>query len=98
VDSFEDLDCFLAQINALDHVISIDNSTVHFSGAIGVDTHLLLPTSSDHRWLLNRSDCILYDSLRLYRQKKINEWNPLVMNIVKALVSDKNNPSTNKKA
>ena len=86
VDSFEDLDCFLAQINALDHVISIDNSTVHFSGAIGVDTHLLLPISSDHRWLLNRSDCILYDSLRLYRQKKINEWNPLVMNIVKALV------------
>ena len=50
------LDPFAAQIAAMDLVISVDNSTVHFAGAIGKPCWVLLPVNSDWRWLIERAE------------------------------------------
>jgi tetratricopeptide (TPR) repeat protein len=64
-----DLDQFAAQLSALDLVISIDNSTVHLAGALGVPTWMLLGGLGNWRWLLGRDDSPWYRSLRIYRRR-----------------------------
>jgi tetratricopeptide (TPR) repeat protein len=64
----EELEEFAALISSLDLVISVDNSTVHLSGALGVPTWALIPVQADWRWQLSRNDSPWYPSLRLFRQ------------------------------
>lgn len=74
VDATADLDVFAAQVAAMDHVVTIDNSTVHFAGALGVPTLLLLPRCADWRWFVDRSDCPWYGSVDLIRQAEPGGW------------------------
>jgi tetratricopeptide (TPR) repeat protein len=69
-----DLDDFAAQVAVLDLVISVDNSTVHMAGALGVPTWVLLPLTSDWRWLVGRYDSPWYPSIRLFRQTRARDW------------------------
>ena len=45
IDNWKDLDLFAGLIQACDKVVSIDNSTVHFAGALDKECHVLLPIS-----------------------------------------------------
>ena len=54
VDQLSNIDIFAAQIAAMDMVITIDNSTAHLAGALGVPTCVLLPFAPDWRWLQAR--------------------------------------------
>lgn len=74
VDPLKNLNDFAAQISALDLVISVDNSTVHMAGALGVEVWTLLPFASDWRWLMNRDDSPWYPSMRLFRQQERGDW------------------------
>jgi len=47
VNQFSDIDRFAAQIAAMDVVVTIDNSTAHLAGALGIPTLLLLPFGPD---------------------------------------------------
>jgi tetratricopeptide (TPR) repeat protein len=67
LDNFQDIDGLAALIMACDEVVSIDNSTVHLSGALGQTTTILLQKSPDWRWQLNRSDSPWYHSVKLIR-------------------------------
>ena len=84
-DPLKDLDNFTAQISALDLVISIDNSTVHFAGALGTPVWVLLPFSPEWRWFLNRDDSPWYPSVRLFRQKKMDAWDSVFEEVTKSL-------------
>jgi tetratricopeptide (TPR) repeat protein len=81
VDPTQFLDPFTAQIAAMDLVISVDNSTVHFAGAIGKPCWVMLPVNSDWRWLAGRTSSIWYDSLHLWRQQKGEGWEPVVAKV-----------------
>jgi tetratricopeptide (TPR) repeat protein len=81
VDQFANLDLFAAQIAAMDLVITIDNSTAHLAGALGVPTWLLLPLVSDWRWLLRREDSPWYPTLRLFRQPERGNWKSAINSI-----------------
>lgn len=50
IDPRADLDGLAALIAGCDAVVSVDNSTVHLAGALGVPTHVLLPRGADWRW------------------------------------------------
>ena len=78
IDPLQYLDPFAAQIAAMDLVISVDNSTVHFAGAIGTPCWVLLPVNSDWRWLADRTTSIWYDSLELFRQQPGDGWTKVV--------------------
>jgi len=73
-DPLRDLDGFAALLSALDLLISVDNSTVHLAGALGVETWCLLPSAGDFRWLHGRSETLWYRSVRLIRQQRPRDW------------------------
>ena len=77
-----DLEGFTAQISALDGVISIDNSTVHLAGGLGVEVWTLLPFSADFRWMTGREDSPWYPSMRLYRQPVPWDWNSVFCEVI----------------
>lgn len=83
--SFDDLDktqgAFMdtaALIKNLDLVISADTSIAHLAGALGVPVWLLLPYQSDARWIAGRTDSPWYPTMRIFKQKKPFEWEPVI--------------------
>ncbi len=88
VDQLANLDEFAAQIAAMDLVITIDNSTAHLAGALGVPTWVLLPFAPDWRWLLNCENSPWYPTMRLFRQRELGNWDPVVREIEIALEQD----------
>jgi len=85
VDQLTNMDEFAAQVAAMDLVITIDNSTAHLAGALGVPTWVLLPFAPDWRWLLDRSDSLWYPSIRLIRQARMGDWQSVVQQVSDAL-------------
>jgi ADP-heptose:LPS heptosyltransferase len=86
-DPLGDLDEFAAQIAALDLVVSVDNSTVHIAGALGLPVWTLLPFASDWRWLHGREDSVWYPTMRLFRQTAPRNWNDVFKSVVAKLTS-----------
>jgi tetratricopeptide (TPR) repeat protein len=74
IDKFYDLDGLAALISACDHIVSVDNVTVHLAGALGQATRVLLPFTCDWRWMVDRSDSPWYPEMTLYRQKIQGDW------------------------
>src|SRR3989344_5660734 len=73
-DEINDFADTAAIIENLDLVISVDTSVAHLAGAMGKSVWTLLSTVSDWRWLLDRRDSPWYSSMRLFRQKRLGEW------------------------
>jgi tetratricopeptide (TPR) repeat protein len=63
IDKFNDIDGLCSLIAACDYVVSIDNSTVHFAGALGIPTTVLLPRDHDWRWTAHRTQSLWYPSV-----------------------------------
>ena len=74
VDNKNDIDGLAALMAACDTVITIDNSTAHLSGALGLTTKLMLPYKADWRWGLSGNSSYWYDAVELYRQSEFNDW------------------------
>ena len=85
VDQMVDLDAFAAQIAAMDLVLSIDNSTVHMAGALGVPTWVMLRTVPYWCWGLDRDDSLWCPSMRLFRQKTRGDWRDVVERVAREL-------------
>lgn len=83
IDPLKDMDGLAALLSALDLVISVDNSTVHLAGALGVPTWMLTPASANWRWQRDRTDNMWYDSVRLFRQEAGDDgdWQPMFARI-----------------
>ncbi len=81
-DPVADLDDFAAQIAALDLVISIDNATVHMSGALGVPVWTLLPFAADYRWMTGTDTSPWYPSMTLFRQPEPRDWKTVFDRVV----------------
>ena len=80
IDPLRDMDGLAALISALDLVISVDNSTVHLAGALGVTTWMLCPFSANWRWTQQGESTHWYDSVRLFRQAVAHSsaWEPVI--------------------
>ncbi|MDA1090048.1 MAG: tetratricopeptide repeat protein [Proteobacteria bacterium] len=78
IDPLADMDGFTAQVAAMDRVISIDNSTVHMAGALGVSVWTLLPFVADWRWMIDRNDSPWYPTMQLFRQQTPGDWEGVI--------------------
>jgi hypothetical protein len=74
-----------AIIANLDLVISVDTSVVHVAGAMGKPVFLLDRYDHCWRWLSGRADSPWYPSLRIFRQRRIGEWEPVSREVTAAL-------------
>lgn len=84
-DQYNDTASLVAQIAAMDEVITIQNATSHMAGALGIPTRLLLSAAADWRWGKNRSDSIWYKSVKVERQETILNWKPMMKKLRKEL-------------
>ncbi len=69
----------------LDLVISVDTSVVHLAGALGKPVFLLDRYDHCWRWLSGRDDSPWYPALRIFRQTRIGDWDPVVARVAAAL-------------
>ena len=69
----------LAQVMAsLDLVITVDSMTAHLAGALGRPVWTLLAADADWRWMEDRNDSPWYPTMRLFRQERAGEWEPVI--------------------
>tara|TARA_R110002051_G_C8687497_1_gene492551 strand:- start:92 stop:1063 length:972 start_codon:yes stop_codon:yes gene_type:complete len=69
INQMKNLDDFATQVAACDLVISIDNTTAHMAGGLGVQTWLLLNQKPDWRWLEDTSDTLWYRNVDVLRRR-----------------------------
>ena len=76
IDPLKDMDELAALTAELDLVISVDNSTVHLAGALGVPCWTILPFACDWRWGADGSESPWYPSMQLLRcpGPSLEEW------------------------
>jgi len=74
-------------IKSLDLVISVDSMPAHLAGALAVPVWTLLPSEADWRWMRSRTDCPWYPTMRLFRQKKPDNWHSVIGEVRDALAS-----------
>ena len=81
IDNKNDIDGLASLISACDLIVSIDNFLVHLAGSLGVNTKVLLPYTMDSRWGIKGKDSYLYNSVKLYRQTKLGDWEKVLRQI-----------------
>jgi tetratricopeptide (TPR) repeat protein len=78
IDNKNDIDGLASLILACDKVVTISNVTIHLAGALGKEADVLLAFSSDWRWGQKPNTSYWYDSVRLHRQTKIDDWHEVL--------------------
>jgi hypothetical protein len=74
-----------ALLTQLDLVITVDTATAHLAGALGRPVWIMLCSLPDARWLLDREDSPWYPTARLFRQKELGDWAPVVEEVTRQL-------------
>jgi ADP-heptose:LPS heptosyltransferase len=77
-DELADFDDTAAVIDSLDLVVTIDTAVAHLAGAMGKPTWILLPHAPEWRWMLDREDIPWYPTARLFRQKRLGDWESVI--------------------
>ena len=85
INPMGEMDPFAAQIAAMDLIVSVDNSTIHFAGGLGKPCWAMLPLNSDWRWQVERTDTVWYDSVELIRPDKDGGWEALIEGVAARL-------------
>ncbi|MDR1291319.1 MAG: tetratricopeptide repeat protein, partial [Planctomycetaceae bacterium] len=71
------LDSMAALLTSLDLVITPPGYVAHLAGALGVKTWLVLPSCSDWRWNLGKTESLWHQSMKIYRKEKEQDWGVL---------------------
>ena len=70
---------------ALDLVISVDSMPAHLAGALGVPAWTLLHHEPDWRWMSRGDRSAWYPQMRLFRQPRPGDWEPVIARVANAL-------------
>jgi ADP-heptose:LPS heptosyltransferase len=76
--TIEDFADTLAILETLDLLITVDTSVAHLAGAANLPVWVLLPAYTQWRWLTDRTDSPWYPTMRLFRQRELGEWGPVI--------------------
>jgi tetratricopeptide (TPR) repeat protein len=82
-----DYDDTMALLESLDLVVTVDTSVGHLAAAMGKPVWILLATSPDWRWLLDREDSPWYPTVRLFRQTTARQWGDVFTRVADALTA-----------
>lgn len=81
-EAIEDYDETAALVCALDLVVSVCTSVVHLGGALGRPVWVLAPYSPEWRYGFKGPGMPWYSSVRVYRQPRYGEWEPVVEEVL----------------
>jgi tetratricopeptide (TPR) repeat protein len=70
-------------LKKLDLVVSVDTSIIHLCGVLNIPSILLLSFNSDWRWFDDEISTVWYPSVKIIKQKKINNWQFVFDNLFK---------------
>lgn len=73
-EAIADLDEFAALIQALDCVVTVCNTTVHYAGALGKKVLVLAPHIPEWRYGLSSTHMPWYPDVSVLRQSQHNDW------------------------
>ena len=73
-DRLDDFADTAAVMRNLDLVITCDSAPAHLAGALDVPVWVALSAMCDWRWLTHRDDSPWYPKMRLFRQKRLGDW------------------------
>jgi tetratricopeptide (TPR) repeat protein len=76
-----------AAVDHLDLVIMTDSAVAHLAGAMGKPVWVLLGHNAHWLWLLDRTDCVWYPSMRLFRPRAEGEWDHVFDSVSAELLS-----------
>ncbi|MCQ2753714.1 MAG: tetratricopeptide repeat protein [bacterium] len=76
-----------AAIQNLDLIICNDTSLAHLAGAMGKPCFVILPYEVNWRWHEDLSHCDWYNSIKLFRQKAIGDWNGVFEEVKNTMIS-----------
>lgn len=85
INNFYHLDSLASLICICDYVVTIDNTTAHLAGALGVKTKLMLDSTPSEFWGNEKKDNYLYKSIEIFRQQEENNWNLPLEDLRKAI-------------
>ncbi|MCF7976360.1 MAG: tetratricopeptide repeat protein [Phycisphaerae bacterium] len=84
-EHFQDFSDTAGAIAHMDLILSVDTSVLHLACAMGKPTWALLPYVPDWRWMLDRTDSPWYPTLRLFRQSRPGQWQPVFDAVAESL-------------
>ncbi|MBQ4115286.1 tetratricopeptide repeat protein [bacterium] len=76
-----------AALANLDLVICNDTSLAHLAGAMGIPCLMILPYEVNWRWHEDLSKCDWYNSVKIFRQKSIGNWDGVFEEVKNFLIS-----------
>jgi ADP-heptose:LPS heptosyltransferase len=74
-----------AALAQMDLVISVDSSLAHLAGALHRPVWIPLQAAVEWRWGLESPTTPWYRSARLFRQRRVHEWEPVFEQMAAAL-------------
>ncbi|MFL2770103.1 MAG: tetratricopeptide repeat protein [Rhodospirillaceae bacterium] len=76
VEATESMDIAMAQMAALDYVITVSNTSAHMAGALSIPTALLVPPKTGRHWywLRGSETSPWYNSVHLIETKEGSKW------------------------
>ncbi|MFM8898998.1 MAG: hypothetical protein ACKOF9_03505, partial [Burkholderiales bacterium] len=80
-EAIANLDEFAALVSALDLVVTVCNTTVHYAGAVGTAAWILAPTVPEWRYGLSNRSLPWYPSSVMYRQARAGDWSSVIDSI-----------------
>jgi tetratricopeptide (TPR) repeat protein len=83
--SIKDLDEFAAMIKALDLIVTVCNTTVHYTGALGKPVWVMAPRVPEWRYGLNNASMPWYPSSRVWRQTRAGDWGEVIRSVAEQI-------------
>jgi ADP-heptose:LPS heptosyltransferase len=80
-----DLGDLAVVIQQMDLVIGVDTPAVHLAGALGKPVWTLLGHRPHWRWMLEGESSPWYPTMRLFRQRRPDDWDDVVDRVARAL-------------
>ena len=72
-------------IGHMDVVVSVDTAVAHLAAMMGKPTFIILPPSSDWKWLLGREDTVWYETARVFRTAPTETFEHTLNRVAEAL-------------
>ena len=78
ISGSDDVAAAAGAMAALDLIVTADSFPAHLAGALGRPVWTLLHSDPDWRWMLGRDDSPWYPTMRLFRQERAGNWEPVI--------------------